>query len=104
CRTTSIPAELCDGSAPRNKCATVLDSRSHPSTGYRRNFAWPKSNFDTSIHFLVVADGHAGRGFNGFCGNEFCRVSFEFVDAVDKGGAVNGFGCVGERGRGGPLL
>src|ERR1700733_1333121 len=44
---------------------------------------------------FAVADGHAGWGFDGFGGNEFCGVALELVDAVDERGAVDGFGGVG---------
>jgi hypothetical protein len=47
------------------------------------------------LHLLVVADGHAGWGFDGFWGGEFGWVALELVDAVDEGGAVDGFGGVG---------
>lgn len=56
------------------------------------------------LEVFIVTDGHAGRGFDGFGRDEFCRVSLELVDAVDEGGAVNGFGGIGEWGGGGPLL
>ena len=44
------------------------------------------------LEVLVVADGHAGWGFDGFGGSEFRGVSFEFVDAVDEGGPFFGRG------------
>ena len=66
----------------------------------RGKYTW----WSGSLHFLVVANGHAGWGFDGFGGDEFGGVALEVVDAVDEGGAVDGFGGVGEWGGGGPLL
>jgi|GEM_PF-5891758 len=48
-----------------------------------------------ALHGFGVADGHAGWGFDGFGGDEFFGVAVEVVDAVDEGGAVDGFGGVG---------
>ena len=56
------------------------------------------------LEVLFVTNGHAGWSFDGFGGDEFGGVAVEVVDAVDEGGAVNGFGGVAERGGGGPLL
>ena len=47
------------------------------------------------LEVLVVADGHAGRGFDGFGGHEFRGITVELVDAVDESGAVNCLGGVG---------
>jgi hypothetical protein len=53
-------------------------------------------SFLDMLHFLVVADGHAGWSFDGFGWSEFGWVALEFLDAVDEGGAVDGFGGVRE--------
>ena len=58
----------------------------------------------TRLEVFVVADGHTGWSFDGFGGDEFCGIAFEFVDAVDKRVAVNCFGGVGEWSGGSPLL
>ncbi len=55
---------------------------------------WLGSRVLRRLEYLVVADGHAGRGVDGFGGNEFCGVAFEVVDAVDEGSTVNCFGGV----------
>src|ERR1700748_3281229 len=90
-----------------------------------QNRGWHRLNGEadlwTSLHFggtsifwlqetwrpleaVGVADGHAGRGIDWFGWYELGRVAVEVVDAIDEGGAMDGFGCVCERGSGGPLL
>src|SRR5271154_6025242 len=70
----------------------------------QRKRAMDEAHGRLRLEVLVVADGHAGRGFDGLGGDELCGVSFEFVDAVDESGAMNGLSCVGERGGSSPLL
>ncbi len=53
---------------------------------------------------FVVADRHAWWGFEGFDGDEFCRIALEFVDAFDERGAMDCFGGVGGRWGGCELL
>jgi len=68
---------------------------SHPS---QKRDGWALGSLVGWLEVLVVADGHAGWGFDWLGGDEFCRVAFEVVDAVDEGGAVDGLGGVGGRG------
>ena len=72
--------------------------------GFRRSKFSGRRGTGPVLEVFVVADGHAWRSFDGFGGNEFCGVTIEFVDAVDEGGAMYGFGGVGEWGGSGPLL
>ncbi len=72
----------------------------HPTHRKKRD-GWGAPRHLGWLEVFFVADGHAGRGFDGFGGDEFCGVALEFVDAVDERGAVDGFGCVsGWRGGG----
>lgn len=57
-----------------------------------------------SLEDFVVSDRHAWWSFDGFSWNEFRGIALEFVDALDEGGAVDGFGCVGGRRGSGELL
>ena len=68
--------------------------------GYRRSEVMRQA----ALEILVVADGHAGRGFDGFGGDEFGWVALELVDAVDERGSVDGFRGVGGRGDGRKFL
>jgi hypothetical protein len=53
-----------------------------------------RCEFWVRLEVVGVADGHAGWSFDGLGGDELFGVAVEVVDAVDEGGAVDGFGGV----------